>query len=728
MLLPFNEYSRFKIGDMTAVFLQKDKQMLFSVYPASMESKIVKHQENINHETALLGCVRTKNLHFDPRTFENMIQIHIQGDAHSNFYLAGDSMVNNETARTLEFVSQDRVGNIIKTVMKTPEREIYATQTLTIYPDKPYFSINTEVENKSNESIILDQLSSFVLGMISPFACDDGNDRYYLHRRLAFWSAEGKLKSDAIEDLGLERSWQTSIGRVERFGQRSSMAVKKYFPFAVVEDRKAGAFWGVQLCAMGPWQLELMRRGDFLNLAGGMTDKEFSNFEKTLAPNEKIKGIEAIISVAEGSIDKVMNNLARYAEDMNIGYSPNEEDMPIIYNDWCSNWGIHTEEKLLEIADFLKGRNIKYFVVDAGWFAPKSNTELNPQWAYSKGDWAVNSLRFPNGMRSFCNKLRERGFIPGIWFEMEQVNFAFAEVGKEHPEYFVQYHGVPYTTDRMNWVLDFRKKEVRDFMHTKVTDFLIANNIRYMKTDYNYTMNGADSSSGSEQYGLYEWFEGVKIFFNEIKERIPDLTLEICASGGHRLTPQWMSMGDMASITDAHENVSIPLIASEVAMQIPMRSNQVWVTMRNWDDEKRFKYLLAGGCLGRLCFSGHTVQLSKEQVNWMEQGIKFYEKIKPLVKKGTSKVEKYLTNKSWNTPEGYQIFVRENDTEVLAVVHTFGKAPTEIEFEVGEKVEIKAVFKEDKISCDVVEKSKIKLRNLQDFSGVAVLLKKDTAI
>ena len=98
MSLPFNEYSRFEIGDMTAVFLQKDKQMLFSVYPSSMEDKIVKHQDSIDHEISLLGCVRVKNLHFDPRTFENMIQTHIQGDALSNFYLTGDSMVNNETA------------------------------------------------------------------------------------------------------------------------------------------------------------------------------------------------------------------------------------------------------------------------------------------------------------------------------------------------------------------------------------------------------------------------------------------------------------------------------------------------------------------------------------------------------------------------------------------------------------------------------------------------------
>ena len=385
MLLPFEEYSRFKVGNMTVLYLKQNQQMLFSVYPASMEDKIVKHQDSIDHEISLLGCVRVKNLHFDPRTFENMIQFHIQGDALSNFYLTGDSMVNNESARTLEFVSQEQVGNTIKTVMKTPNREIYATHILTIYPNKNYFSLNTEVENRTDEAINIDQLASFVLGMISPFADDDGNDRYYLHRRLSFWSAEGKLKSETIEDLGMERSYMASIGRVERFGQRSSMTTKKYFPTAVVEDRQAGVCWGVQLCALGPWQMELVRRGDFLNLVGGMVDKEFGNFEKKLLPKEKIKGIEAIVSVAEGNTDKVFNNLIEYIEDNNQVYSPQEDDMPIIYNDWFTNHGLQSEEKLFAVAETLKNRGVKYLVVDAGWFCSKNNTEADPAWAYSKG-------------------------------------------------------------------------------------------------------------------------------------------------------------------------------------------------------------------------------------------------------------------------------------------------------------------------------------------------------
>jgi hypothetical protein len=40
------------------------------------------------------------------------------------------------------------------------------------------------------------------------------------------------------------------------------------------------------------------------------------------------------------------------------------------------------------------------------------------------------------------------------------------------------------------------------------------------------------------------------------------------------------------------------------------------------------------------------------------------------------------------------------------------------------QVELKAIFKEDKIACNVAANGKIKLNNLQDFSGVAILLKK----
>lgn len=721
MKFSFEEYSKFEFSGMTARFFKQNKQMLFCMYPTEMEDKLVEHQSCINHETALKSYSQAVKVNFNPVTLENMIQFHIQGDPHSDSYFTGDSMVNNGTARSLEFVCQSQENNVIKTVMKTSDREIYATQILTFYPGKPYVSINTEVENRTDKEIVIDQLASFALGMISPFAFDDGPDRYFLHRRLAFWSTEGRLKTDAIEDLGFDRSWTAAIGRVERFGQQSTQVSKKYFPFAVVEDREAKVFWGVQLCAIGPWQMELVRRGDYLGLFGGMTDKNFSNFERILAPGEKIKGMEAVVSVASTAIENVMNNLVAYSEDNNIGYSPNEENCPVSFNNWCTHWGTFSEDDLLRTADLLKDRKIKYFVIDAGWFTDKNNSEKNPEWSASKGDWCVNKFRFPNGIKNLCNKLIEKGFIPGIWFEIEQVNIACAEVAKEHPEYFVQCYGVPYTNDHSNWVLDMRKKEVRDFLHDKVTNFLIENNIKYLKTDYNYSMIGADSEHGSTQNGLYEYCEAVKLFYREIKERIPDLTLEICASGGNRLSAEWQTIGDIVSVTDAHEGEIVPLIMSETAMQIPMRSNQCLTVLRHWDNEKRMRYVLTAGFIGRLCLSGDVVELSCEQLEFMQEAIDFYTAMKPLIFDGRNHVKKYLDNKSWNAPKGYQISIRENDNSLALIIHTFENAPSDVEVDLNKNIQLINIFKHADIQVEIKENGKVKISNLQDFDGVAIL-------
>ena len=39
-MLPFEEFSRFQCGDMTVLFLKKDKRLAFTVIPQGMESEI----------------------------------------------------------------------------------------------------------------------------------------------------------------------------------------------------------------------------------------------------------------------------------------------------------------------------------------------------------------------------------------------------------------------------------------------------------------------------------------------------------------------------------------------------------------------------------------------------------------------------------------------------------------------------------------------------------------
>ena len=109
--------------------------------------------------------------------------------------------------------------------------------------------VSTEFMNDSPEAVTLEMLSSFAVRGISA-------DR--IHRLQSFWSAEGKLRTETIEELHLEPSWNRCGMRVEKFGNVGSMPVRKYFPFLAAEDSKRQEFLGIQLYCPSSWQIELL--------------------------------------------------------------------------------------------------------------------------------------------------------------------------------------------------------------------------------------------------------------------------------------------------------------------------------------------------------------------------------------------------------------------------------------------------------------------------------------
>ena len=175
--------------------------------------------------------------------------------------------------------------------------------------------------------------------------------------------------------------------------------------------------------------------------------------------------------------------------------------------------------------------------------------------------------------------------------------------------------------------------------------------------DYNDTIGVGCDGAESLGEGLRQYVQASQRYFRRIKEQLPKLVIENCASGGHRLEPSMMELCSQASFSDAHECVSIPIIAANVQRLIRPSQSQIWAVLRAKDDIHRTYYSLVSGFLGRLCLSGEIFDLPEE--NWQAalDAIKFYDKIKHIIKDGytsliTCKAEDY------NAPEGYQIVLR----------------------------------------------------------------------
>lgn len=76
-------------------------------------------------------------------------------------------------------------------------------------------------------------------------------------------------------------------------------------------------------------------------------------------------------------------------------------------------------------------------------------------------------------------------------------------------------------------------------------------------------MEGCDGGDSLGD-GLYKKIAATQSFFRKIKEEIPEIVIENCSSGGHRLVSSMMELASQASFSDAHETTAIPLIAANM--------------------------------------------------------------------------------------------------------------------------------------------------------------------
>lgn len=570
------------------------------------------------------------------------LQFKVRGDDFGGHFINGISMADSESVWKCKLVSADDEKNVYESA---------DGYKITAYHIKKgdVFECYTLFENNSNKTVTLDMISSFAITDI---------DADILHRATSFWSAEGKILTQKLTELNMERSWSGHGIRIEKFGQIGSMPVRKWFPFVSLENSKTNEFIGVQLYIPSSWQIELFRHKEPLTLSGGIADFDYGHWCKEIKPNESFTTPKAVVAIGD-SLLKVCDMLVKAQKP---DTSPVDEDLPVIFNEYCTSWGNPTIENLRNTAKKLQGSGVRYLIMDSGWYK-----EEGKDWWSTIGDWNVSKTQFPNGLKEVCDMIKSFGLIPGIWFEMENVAPLSQIYSKT--DHLVSRMGTPLNVSGHRF-LDLRDDWCVNYLDEKVIGLLRDSGYGYLKVDYNENIGVGCDGAESLGEGLRQYVLASQNYFRRIKEKLPDLVIENCASGGHRLEPSTMELCSQASFSDAHECTSIPIIAANVQRMIKPSQSQIWAVLRAKDDIYRTYYSLIAGFLGRLCLSGEIFDLPPKNWNVTLKAIKFYNEIKHIIKDGfTSVIE--CNTENYNEPEGYQIVLRELENESLLIVHTF---------------------------------------------------------
>ncbi|MCC5807214.1 MAG: alpha-galactosidase [Opitutales bacterium] len=660
----------FAMGDFVARYRldAATRRVTFHLLPSTCLDATVEARASVDTPVAHTGQSR-KWPAVMARKADSLVQVKLRGDGAGHGFGLGRTLRNGPSVEALIFDRQEVVrsdGGEMRIDTHLAGPGFAVTHRLTWAPGDLAIVVTTVLRNTGDKPVTVEMLSSFCLNDLTPFARDDAPGRLHAHRFRSTWSSEGRHENQLLEDLHLERSWAGHSHQSERFGQVGTMPVRGWFPFVALEDRGAGVFWGAQLAWAGSWQMEIYRRHDDVNLSGGLADREFGHWWKTLGPGESLDSPAAHLAVAAGDLDDLCHRLVSLQAKPLAAQPAIEHDLPILFNEWCSSWGNPSHDYVVETARRLVGSEVRIIVIDDGW-AERPGNQFQ-----QNGDWIVNRRAFPDGLGATTAALREAGFLTGLWFEMEVCNPGSRAYG-ERTALQLAADGVPLAVGpRRFW--DLRHPGAVAYLDEKVLARLRDDGFAYLKVDYNDTIGVGCDGAESPGEGLRQQVLATQAYFRRLREALPDLIIENCSSGGHRLEPSMMALCAMGSFSDAHETLEIPVLAANLHRLILPRQNQVWAVLNPGDSLQRLTYSLAATFLGRMCLSGDLKDLSSDAWDLACAAQRLYRRCVPALRDGRSRLLRDL-GPSFRYPTGSQEVVRTaaDGKSIVIVAHTFAQ-------------------------------------------------------
>ena len=692
------KFIKHKLGGITAIYTIIDGIATFTIVPTKKLPKV-------DYDKLTLKDVKYNRP--DP-----MVQVSVFGDEVNRQYSPGQTMRNTESCFALKFSKQKKTkkDSITTIVTELVREDGQKAKHHIVWDGGSYLECFVTYYNGSKNDITLEMLASFSLGSLSPFVMDQEADKFSLHRMRSQWSAEAILETMSAEDLLMEPSWMNYGVRGDRFGQRGSFPARPFIPFIAATDDNAKVTWAANIYCPTSWQAEYYLSQNSINLSGGLADFEFGHWRKILKPKESITTPVSLLTTIVGDVNEAAQLLTLKQNTYKL--PPSEDSLPVMYNDWCKNWGKCTKENLIPLINATADFGIEYFVIDAGWYN-KTDCDSNP--------FAPNIEIYPNGFEEIVGLIKNKGMRAGVWFEFESRDY---DGLKDSFKDLLTRDGLIIRNLERAFV-DMRSSDTREVLRKGVIDFFGKYGVGYTKIDYNENIgigcDGAESlGEGLRQHGLAS-----HEFFKEMTETNPDLVVEICASGGMRAEPSMIALGSQMSFSDIHETDEGPIVAAAMHRVLQPRRNQIWATVRRDDSERRIINTISKTFLGRMCFSGDIAELDKKQNEIVKKSIALYRKCVPAIKDGTTY---FLTPqiKSMRNPKGHQAVLRRcNDgkTAVLTI-HTFDESCAKgikLSNNLLKGYEITESFCESAVTTELDGKG-LRITNMGKFSGAVFLL------
>lgn len=605
--------------------------------PYAFEGNSTFSLENIKQEYPTFGCgdMRFPAYEMERENGSHVVEFvykehRIYGGKPKLSGLPATYVEKEEEAQTLEIILEDKsIGTTI-------------TLLYTIYEEFPVITRSVRFENHFEEKITL-------LSAMS--GCVDLPDKEYEMIDLAgVWARERHVRRHKL-DYGIQSIYSMRGCSSYQFNPFLALAREN-------TDEFQGQVYGFSLVYSGNFlaQTEV----DNYDTARVLMGIHPNGFRWTLEKGEAFQTPEMVMVYSEDGLNGMSQIFHRLYRTRLARGSWRDKVRPILINSWEAFYFDFDAPKLLGLADAAADLGMELFVLDDGWFGKRDDSTS------SLGDWYPNEEKLKGTLKELAEKINAKGLKFGLWIEPEMTN-KDSDLYRAHPDWLLAEQGKRICHSRTQYVLDFSKKEVRDYIGDMLENLLAEVPVSYIKWDMNRTFSEVFSNGNDREYQgkvCHKYILGVYELYERLTSRFPHVLFESCASGGARFDPgmlYYAPQGWTSDDTDAVERLKIQYGTSMVYPVSCMGSHVSASPNHQTGRVTTIETRADVAYFGTFGYELDLLKLSEEEKEEIRRQIAFMKDKRELIQKGTF----YRLKSPFEGNETAWMVVSENQKKAL---------------------------------------------------------------
>jgi alpha-galactosidase len=481
----------------------------------------------------------------------------------------------------LQYVSHTIEGDHLTILLKDISRDVYVRLEYQADAGTGILRRSAQVQNRTSAPLVVEQIASGTWNL--PRSSD-----YRLRYLTGRWAGEWNLHEQLIQP-----------GKTILESRRGSTGEQNNPWFAIDQngsnDQDHGDVWFGALGWSGSWQISIEQdEAQQIRVTGGPNTFDFGY---RLAPGEHLQSPDFYGGYSHDGIGGASRLLHRFEFSSLVPHATNPKLRPVLYNSWEATEFRVDEAGQEALAEKAASIGVERFVVDDGWFGQRSSDHAG------LGDWYVNPLKFPHGLKPLIDKVHSLGMDFGLWVEPEMVN-PDSDLYRKHPDWVLNFTGRPRSEGRNQLMLNLARPDVREYVFQFLDKLLNENDIAFLKWDYNrnWSEPGWPAVAPEDQKRVYvDYVQNLYSILAQLRAKHPRVEIESCSGGGSRVDLGVMRYADQvwpSDNTDAFDRLLIQdgftYAYAPGVMMAWVTDSPSWVNQRTLSLEYRFLSSMQG--------------------------------------------------------------------------------------------------------------------------------------